>query len=337
MTVDASQVKAVRPRGRLITDLKAIPLKDTVVTVKCDGEFQVIEYENGQATMFNQWGRTRTDLPCLIELREKLQQQQAIRSIRLSAECYAVNGEKMLRLPDLLSILKSPNSKQPLRLAVFDFDQLNGRTVNETYKWKLGELANWLGLIAHDSKAYVVPHIFPNTLQDIESFWKEYVEQRGYEGLFTRSNSDYMKVKPRLEADAVIIGINKDHESFNQQQARSLKLALCDEHGGYVILGDVGSGITHELGKKLWALTQLKVSEDQKVLWLKPHAIATVVFEALYEKEQSRLIFEHGELFDTGLKVPFVSMRHPRLERFRPDKKPTFEDIPTTQVLEASA
>jgi len=333
MTVDASQVKAARPKGRLITDLKAIPLKDTVVTVKCDGEFQVIDYENGQATMFNQWGRTRTDLPCLTEFREKLQQQEAIKSIRLLAECYAVDGEKMLRLPDLLSILKSANCKQPLRLAVFDFDRLNGRTVNETYKWKLGELANWLGIVTPESKAYVVPHIFPRTPQDIEAFWNEYVVKKGYEGLFTRSNSDFLKVKPRLEADAAIIGINKDHESFNQQQARSLKLALRDEHGGYVILGDVGSGITHELGKKLWALTQLKVSEDQKVLWLKPHAIATIVFEALYEKEQARLIFENGELYDTGLKVPFVSMRHPRLERFRPDKKPTWEDIPISQVI----
>jgi len=331
--LDAVQVKALRPRGQLITDFTTIPItQDTVATVKCDGEFQVIPYGEDEIRMLNQWGRERTEIeiPALAELKQKLE-AHSIKQALLSAECYTVSGEKMLKLPSLTSTLKGVGNKDQLRLGVFDLHELNNRRMTEPYKWKLQELGMMLGTIQNGTKAYVVPFTFPNTAQDLAELWKTYVEAKDYEGLFVRSNSDYFKVKPRLEADAVIIGINKDHDTFQRQEARSLKLALIDQHGYLTILGDVGSGITQTIGRSLWSLTEHKIADDEKTMWIKPFAVVTVVFESLYPKEQTRFNTK-GDFYEIG-KVPFVSMRHPRLERFRPDKQATHDDIPTSQVL----
>jgi len=331
--LDAVQVKAMRPRGQLITDFTKVSItQDTVATVKCDGEFQVIAYAQGEIRMLNQWGRerTETEIPALRELTQKLQERE-IKQALLSAECYVASGEKMLKLPSLTSTLKGVGNKNQLRLGVFDLHELNNRRMTEPYKWKLQELGMMLGTIQNGTKAYVVPFTFPNTAQDLAELWKTYVEDRSYEGLFVRSNSEYFKVKPRLEADAVIIGINKNHDTFQHQEARSLKLALIDQEGHFTILGDVGSGITQTIGRTLWSLTEHKIADDDKTLWIKPFAVVTVVFESLYQKEQPRFTFD-GDFFEIG-KVSFVSMRHPRLERFRPDKQASYEDTPTSQVL----
>jgi len=336
--LDAIQVKALKPTGKLLTDFKQIPItEDTVVTAKCDGEFEVIEYENGQATMYNQWGRERTnDLSALAELTEKLSKQN-IRSVTLEAECYAVDSSnRMLKLPRFISIIKGysyDDIEKHIRIAVFDLDQLNGHRVTDTYKWKLGELSNWLGTVNSKSKAYVVPHIFPKSTEEVEQFWREFVEARNYEGLFARINGDFLKIKPKLEVDAVVVGLNKDHDSFKNQEARSLKIALIDEHGYYMVLGDVGSGISRKVGKRLWELTKLGIQDDDKVLWVKPHVVVKVEYEGLYEKQQPKLFpSEETGFYVSGMKENFVSLRHPRLVAFRPDKKPIFQDVPITQV-----
>lgn len=74
-------------------------------------------------------------------------------------------------------------------------------------------------------------------------FW---VEERGYEGLFVRSDGDLYKIKKHATVDAEVIGINK-RKKFAEKQVTSLKVAFMDKEGRLIELGNVASGIDYPL------------------------------------------------------------------------------------------
>jgi hypothetical protein len=63
------------------------------------------------------------------------------------------------------------------------------------------------------------------TFAEIETFWKAYVEGICCEGIIARSTvyGIPMKVKPKKDVDAVIIGINKKSSSGEETCSASTK------------------------------------------------------------------------------------------------------------------
>jgi ATP-dependent DNA ligase len=208
-------------------------------------------------------------------------------------------------------------------LGVFDLVSVNGKVANQSYLWRLQELETWLqgGKLVH-----VLPYIQPKSYQEIFNFWKYWVEDRGFEGLFARDDrQDLYKLKPFLTIDCVVIGLNK-RGSWKEKEVTSLKLALIDSDGAFIEIGDVASGIDRQLRASLYdRLMPLAKREHEGWVQIPPFIVAEVEATELFRCEKPRYLLKAGVLELDGSKRAY-SLRHPRLIRFRSDKKATVED-----------
>ena len=328
-------LKPVMKLLKSIMDIKLIP-NLTVVQVKCDGEFNLLRYnKEGETYTLNRWGRKRTELPALKELQDTLA-QMSFRQAEFLVELYAKEGDTPLKLPQFIHYIKSGKEEllNKIHIGVWDILSIDGKPVKENYLWKYDEASSWF---KNCKLVSVLPYLQPRNHAEIKTFWQVFVEKLGYEGLVIRNNSDIYKLKPKGEFDAVIIGLNKEsgygkRTLFEEkQQVPSLRLAVMNEKGDFIEVGDCASGLNEELRKALYKLTKFKVGEDDKCVYIKPRVVVQVEYTETYRKERRVLRFD-GEKFTQVGTTPFVSLRHPRLLRFRPDKTVNPTDLRATQI-----
>jgi len=335
VNVNVDGLKPVAKSLKSIESLKVEP--NLMVTAKADGEFTVVTYEEGKVVALNRWGRARWNMKLLDELGKALS-CKGIRKAVLICELYAVAEDGgMLRVNDFISIIKGKDDlliEKQVKLCVFDINMINDVKPNESYRWRLDELTEWL---KDCELCHAVPFIQPTSLEDVKLFWRKWVEEKGWEGLFARCNSNFFKIKPVLEVDAVVVGINKKSR-FREKEVTSLRVALMDKEGVFVELGDVASGIDLELRKALWKLIDYKVGEDDDTIWIKPFLVVKVEFTDTFQGECRRFSFKTDEMFGGKegyvLEPPamFYHLRHPRLLGFRQDKKVEPYDLRLEQI-----
>jgi ATP-dependent DNA ligase len=311
----------------------------TILSAKADGEFTYVHYErDGESYCANRWQRKTTNFPALDELVEALKGTQ-ITKAEILAELYGIENGKPVPLPKLIHFIKGGEEKlyDNLFLGIFEIVSVNDLEIREPYHWKLEEAQKWFKDCSH---VHVLPWAIAKSRNELivnrhiiascEDFWNHYVNLIGYEGIIVRNAFGIFKLKPLLEIDAVIIGINKQNKGFKEQTARSLKLALRNQDGTFAEIGDVSSGITVELGKKLWQLTQQKVGEDNESVLVKPIVVINVQFNAMYPKTKNR-VFMFEPFKEVGSQT-LMRMRHPKFVKFRTDKTPCIQDIGLNQV-----
>jgi ATP-dependent DNA ligase len=276
------------------------------------------------------------DYPWLLEVKEALDKTQSITTCVILAETYAVREDgRPYQASEVSHALKSDTSK--IRLAPFDIVSVNGKTANNSYIWRLQELDNWF----KDCKlVHIPPYLQAKTLVDVEDFWNYWITSKGYEGLFARdSHQDLWKVKPAFDVDAVIIGLNR-RSRWDKGEVTSIKVALIASDGNYVEIGDVASGIDQELRKVLMGLLQYKQGQDlnwgRDECWIQitPFVIVQVQATETFQAKKPVYKREGDRLKEIGFKDAH-SLRHPRLIRFRKDKKATVEDIGYERQLPA--
>ena len=326
------QMKTIRS----LDEIKIIP-NITVAQVKVDGEFNYLRYgKDGKVFTLNRWGRMRTDFPAINQLKEALDQLD-ITEAEFLVELYAKEGDRPLKLPQFIHYIKSGNQAdlEKIHIGVWDIISLNMKKLQENYAWKYQEASMWLKNCTH---AQVLPYIIPKHNIDLETFWQIYIETHGYEGLVIRQNSQIYKLKPKGELDAVIIGINKKTsygkklKLLENKQVSSLKLALMNQNGDFIEIGDVASGINHDLRKALYQLTDYKIAEDENTIYIKPFVIAQIEYTELFPSQNNKILKLTPQGYIETAKTNLVRLRHPRLIRFRPDKQPTPKDIGIRQI-----
>jgi len=318
---------------RSITEVHLTPF--TVIQVKCDGEFNLLNYEkNGETYTLNRWGRLRKDFPALNQLITALQ-EQPIQKAQFLCELYAKEGDHPLKLPQFIHYIKSQNPAlhEKIHIGIWDWIRTDGTQVKQTAEWKYAELEQ---IFRNCSLVEVLPNLKPKTLVDVKTFWQIYVEKLGYEGLVIRHNNSVAKLKPKGELDAVVIAINKKSgygkaNLFKQQQVTSLHFALMTPTGDFVEIGDCASGIDHQLRRTLWKLLDYKIAEDTERVWLPPRIIANIEYTDLF-KSQNKVYQLTPQGYTLKKTISLVRLRHPRLIAFRPDKKVTPQDLSIQQI-----
>jgi len=330
------KIDSFKPNMKFLKSIQEIQLTpQTVIQLKVDGEFNLLVYDrNGETFTLNKWNRKRRDFPALNELINALN-QTPIQKAEFLCELYAKTGDKPLKLPDFIRHVKSDNPEDHLKvhIGIWDWIKTDGHEVNQPYIWKYQELQEIFKNCTHVS---VLPFFQPNNHAEIQTLWQIYIEKLGYEGLVIRNNHEIFKLKPHGEVDAVIIGLNKEsgygkRTLFDQKQVPSIKLAVMDEQGNFIELSDCGSGLNEELRKALWKLMDYKVDEDHETVYVKPIVVCQIEYMETFSKERRVLKFDGQKYMQVGTKQ-YVTLRHPRLIRFRPDKTANPTDIRANQI-----
>ena len=249
--------------------------------VKADGEFNYIEYSReGETFALNRFGRKTVGLPALKELAELMRQWNIVEAEMLG-EFYAVDEQgKPLTLPKLIHYLKGSDTKlqQHVKIGLFELVSLNGTRSELIYPFKFQTMQSW---VQGGSLVHVLDWIEPANFEQVQEYWKSKVETDKWEGLVIRFNGDVWKVKPNVNLDAAIIGINKNNKGFELKKAKSLKLALMNDDGSFVEIGDC-SGVGEQEAGELWGLTEFKLGEDSQTVFVQPVVIATIEYIDTY-------------------------------------------------------
>jgi hypothetical protein len=325
------KIDYLKPKMRTLPSFKALKIVqgETIIQCKVDGEFTLLTFTKEGSFTVNRWGKARTDFPALNEFHEAML-KTGLEKAELLCELYAKEGDRPLKLPDFIHYIKSGDSEllKKVNIGVFDLISINGQPVQQSYAWKLDEVSGWLQSC---KLCHVLPNIRPATIQEVENFWNDLVEKKGYEGLVARINDEIYKIKPISDVDAVIIAINK-RELFWSKQVTSVRLALMDDQGRFVEIGDCASGITRDLRTSLWKLMDFKVGEDDKCVWVKPVVICTVQYTDVFKGRNKVYAYDDQHGYQNIGTTELVRLRHPRLIGFRGEKKVNPQDIGLNQI-----
>jgi len=332
------KIEHLKPTMKTLEKLELLEITPEIVASgKLDGEFNLLSYSrSGESYVLNKWGKQRTDFPALNQFIEAMSKSE-ITHTELLCELYAEENGKPTNLPRYLHIIKGEKDLSKIHIGIWDLIKIDGYIPKEAFAWKLGEVERWIKGCTH---VKVVPYIQPKTIQDLKDFWRTCIEQQGYEGLVIRKGEQIYKIKPCLDVDAVIIGLNKkssngkDLDIFQRKEITSIKLALMQEDRTLIELCDCASGIGAELRTALWKLMEHKIGEDENTVYVKPIVVCKIQYTSTYLKEKKvlKLDEKHSEV-ETK---PFVSLRHPRLIGFRPDKTVNPKDLRTSQIPQGS-
>ncbi len=326
----------LKPKMKILETLEYLKITpETVASAKLDGEFTLLSYtKSGESFTLNKWGHRREDFPALNQFVAAMDKTE-INHVELLCELHAVENGKPTNLPTFIRFIKGKDTNlDKIHIGVWDLIKINGYDTQQSYAWKLEEIEKWLQGCTLVS---VVPYIQPKTTQEVKVFWRTCVEEGGYEGLVIRNGGEIYKIKPCLDVDAVIIGINKrssygkDLAVMQRKEVRSIKLALMQDDGTFIVLTDCAAGINPEIGKTLWKLTEYKVGEDDTTIYVQPLVVCTLQYTRTYIKERRVFKYENGQYTQAGTR-PFVSLREPRLARFRSDKTVNPQDLSTAQI-----
>jgi len=307
----------------------------TVAMAKCDGEFSLVRYErNGESFITNRYGHVRKDFPALNEAVEALDKTE-LNSAEILCELYAVDDDhRPLILPNLIRFSKGREKRlDNLHIGVWDLAKVDGKRVSMGFDWKLQEMDSWF---KGCKRVYVLPWSNVQSKAELEDFWVKWVDKFGFEGLVVRTHSDIFKVKPVLDVDAVIIAINKVDSTgkpvrrYPERAVSSVRVALMDEEGLFVELGDC-TVADREVQSALWQLHDLKVSEDDKRVYVKPVVIIQIQFTSLFQGSICRKWRVDAGYHFAG-EMKFCKMRNPRFVRFRKDKQVNPEDLRLSQI-----
>jgi len=325
------EVEGYKPDMTALSSVKELNLTDdTVVMAKADGEFTFLSFSREGNFTVNRYGHLRMDFPALNELSLALN-RAGVYEAGILCELYAMEEGRPLKLPEFIHYVKSKNPDLigKVHIGVWDLITVNGNEVNESYAWKISEVERWL---EGHRLAHVLPYVVPKSLIEAEQFYSKVLEI-GYEGVVARNGDNIYKVKPQQDVDAVIIGINKK-PMLKEQQVTSIKLALMDEDGLFVELSDCASGIDHQLRRVLFEyLMPLRDNEDKTTIYVQPLVVCQVRYTDTFKAQKRKLKYIIGIGYRESGVIPFFSLRHPRLESFREDKKVTVKDLRLKQIV----
>lgn len=305
-----------------------------IASAKADGEFTLVNYRKNMIFTENVWGKVRLegDLHALFELKDALKANEILSAI-FKAELYWEEDGKPTQLPKFISHKDSTR----LTLGLFDLVELDGEYIKGTYHGRLELIEKITKPKSLTPLHYkVLPYEVVIDMTKLSNLYGDWLK-KGYEGaVITDKGDEIYKLKPQLEIDAVIVGINKKPK-LKHNEVTSIKVALIDSsvyENRFIDLTDVASGIEIDLRRELYELMKYKTGEDDETIRVQPIIVATIGYQETYPNiKKPTFIYDavsktYHRTNDTNL----VSLRSPKLLRFRPDKTANSKDVGLNQL-----
>ena len=313
-----------------------------LLSVKFDGHFYLLCYENNKVSLVSPGGNVVNDLPLLLDIKNILNKAK-IKDACIPGELY-FRKEGRSRVFDLTANLddKSPD----ICFAAFDILSLDGKEYSrdelvEKHK-KLDEMFPEGGKV-HSAGSKAV-----ESRKDIQDYFKQAVETDGQEGVIVKSSEGMIyKVKPRYTLDGVVIGF-VEGEGDRAGMLREILVAMLRNETIYQITAKVGNGFTDDERKNLLEkLTKSKVESNYIEASGAKVAFTMVKPEMVIEYSSLDLPVETSkgtirkmsltysdEGYSAEQMLPCVSSMSPVFLRVRDDKKVNKDDIRFSQITD---
>jgi hypothetical protein len=214
------------------------------VSLKIDGEFNLLVYADGEAILVNPGGTVRAGLAQVDSLADAIR-DSGMRAAVLAGELYFARPDSgRCRVHDVTRVARNPQSSEEvagLRFAAFDVIALNDALDPARLNYAVGDLHEaWEFLSALPTP----PAVWCKTADEIRKQFDHWTAA-GAEGIVIRSDPvGTFKVKPRHSIDAVVIGFTEDPDQPGRMH--DLLVALMRQDGTYQVLGRVGGGFTDQ-------------------------------------------------------------------------------------------
>jgi hypothetical protein len=326
---------------------KRLPTADYHVSVKIDGEFNLLAYADGEAVTVNPGGTVRAGLPLLKEA-SGLLKKASVKNGLIAGELYYNRPDgKRPRVHDVSRVARQPESLAELDglcFAAFDVVELDGAGPAATFEptWK-----RLSGIFGPGKNCHVVDAVWQNEAADVHKHFRKWVEQ-GLEGAVVRSDAaGFFKIKPRHNIDAVVIGFTEGTED-RRGMIHDLLVALMRPDGCLHVLGHVGGGF-NELERRgfLSDLKDMIVTSDYVEVndqvayhmvrpeWVIEVSVLEVISQTTRGAPINKMVLDWNpgdRRYRIVRRLPLVGMISPQYVRRRDDKSVNPTDLRLQQV-----
>jgi ATP-dependent DNA ligase I len=304
-------------------------IRPAAIDWKLDGARVQIHVLNGDVRIFT---RSLDDItsrvPELVEMASSL----GTRSVVLDGEALTLREDgrpqpfqvSASRFGSRLDVERL-RASLPLTPFIFDILHLNGEDlIDQPLSSRIDALASTL------PEKWLVPRIITEDIAQADAFVKQTLE-RGHEGVVVkaldsfyeagRRGTGWIKVKPALEIDCVILAAEWGH-GRRTGWLSNLHLGARDPGTGeFVMLGKTFKGLTDEMLRwQTQRLLELETRRDRWTVYVRPELLVEVKFDGV----------QRSSRYPGG-----VALRFARVVRYREDKRP--EDADTIQTVQAFA
>ena len=329
--------------------VKRLPAADYHVSLKVDGEFNLLVFDKGEIVLVNPGGTVRTGLALLRDAAEQLQKAGVKKAI-IAGELYYLKAiGKRPRVHDVSRVARQPASQaeiDDLAFGAFDIIDVDGvgpsATIEQTWK-------RLTALFGGGKRCNVVESTWLNDASEIEAQFRKWIEQ-GAEGAVIRSDAaGSFKVKPLHTVDAVVIGYTEGTDD-RKGMIHDLLVALVRTDGCLHVIGHVGGGFDEkdrrgflsDLKDMTVASDYVEVNDQVAYHMVKPEWIIEVSVLDLISRSTRGLPINKMALhynsaekrYQNVRRLPSVGLISPQFIRKREDKNVSPLDIGMDQVTE---
>jgi hypothetical protein len=329
--------------------LKRFPAADYLVSLKVDGEFNVLVFADGAALLANPGGTVRIGL-LLIKEAADLLQKAGVRQAMIAGELYyAAGAGKRPRVHDVTRVARQPGSQAELdglHFAAFDVVELDGKPQADPYPTVLARLRD---LFAQGRRCGVVETVPLKDGPAIAEQHKAWVAA-GAEGAVVRSETvGTFKIKTRHTLDAVVVGFTEGTDD-RAGMVHDLLLAVMRADGNLHVLGRVGGGFTtqdrrdflSDLKDRVVESEYVEVNDQVAYRMVRPELVIEIsVLEMIPQTTRGvpiKTMVVHwdaaGRQYEVVRRMPLVSLTSPQFVRRREDKGVNATDIRIAQVAD---
>ena len=327
--------------------LTRFPAGEYFVSLKVDGEFDILVYDDGEALTVNPGGTVRVGLPLHREAVE-LFRKAGVRKAILAGELY-FQKEKRPRVHDVSKVARQPASQaelDALAFAAFDIIQLDGLPHATPFAETWPKLSR---LLQGGKNVHVVETVMLKDAGEIETQFRKW-NDLGAEGTVVRSDVvGVFKLKPRHTIDAVVIGFTEGTDD-RKGMIHDLLVAVMRADGCLHVLGHVGGGFTiddrraflTDLTDDVVKSDYVEVNDQVAYHMVRPESVIEIsVLDLIAQTTRNQPInkmvlnWNSGEnKYEIVRRLPLAALISPQFVRRRDDKMLNANDIRIQQITD---
>ena len=316
---------------------------DYLVSIKYDGHFYALAYQDEKALLINRNGKIVERVHFHEEI-EAFLKSKNISKIFVAGELY-VEGSKRTRQFNVSSALA--NDDDSLRFAAFDIMELEEADFKEQNAFE--KLEKLKEIFPAEGHFHIVEHMITNSTSEIQEYFKAKVDIDNHEGIVVKNEGfSTFKVKPKFTFDAVIIGFAQG-DGDRSDLLRDFLLAFRKDDGSYQIFAHLSHGFTDDQRRELLAEYKQKVVPSNYLevarnrlgfQMVKPETVVEFsCIDVINEDSKGNikkmnLAYDEEKGYTSNYQQQTISVTIPVFQRFREDKQPSIDDTHFKQVLE---